>query len=118
MKTFITINGDSAYITECESILEAKTKAENTCNNSKEVIVREINHISDFRQNQKKELERRFKVVALLIMCNEELEFLDEKVALTADAIDMGYPKAIELVQALEDFTINVCGSVEVGCNC
>lgn len=47
MKKFITINGKKAWITERESMEEARNSAINICDHSEEVIVREIKHITD-----------------------------------------------------------------------
>jgi hypothetical protein len=42
MKTFIIINGKSVRTIKAESMEQAVTRAENTCDHSKEIIVREI----------------------------------------------------------------------------
>lgn len=48
MKIFIIINGDDACIIEQETIKDATILAENTCDHSKEVIVRELKTIIDY----------------------------------------------------------------------
>jgi len=47
MKKFITINGDKAWITQRKDLESAITSAQNICDHSKEVIVREITHFTD-----------------------------------------------------------------------
>lgn len=47
MKHFIIINGKDVFIREKELLLDAITWAENYCDHSKEIIVREINPIAD-----------------------------------------------------------------------
>jgi len=43
MKTFIIINGKEVRTIKAETIEDARVKAINTCDHSKEIIVREIN---------------------------------------------------------------------------
>lgn len=47
MKKFITINGKKAWITERDSMEEARQSAINICDHSKEVVVREIEELTD-----------------------------------------------------------------------
>ena len=47
MKKFIIINGKSARIIQRESLDMAKQTAENICDHSKEVIVREVTEVID-----------------------------------------------------------------------
>lgn len=47
MKTFITINGKKAWITERKSMEDARQSAINICDHSNEVIVREIKELTD-----------------------------------------------------------------------
>lgn len=48
MKKFITINGNKAWITEKVSISKAIDSAQNICDHSKEIIVREVTEITDY----------------------------------------------------------------------
>lgn len=48
MKKFITINGDRCWISERKSFEAAKMSAENICDHSQEVIVREIKDFVDY----------------------------------------------------------------------
>lgn len=47
MKKFITINGKKAWITERNSMEDARQSAINICDHSKEVVVREIKELTD-----------------------------------------------------------------------
>tara|TARA_S200002703_G_scaffold10590_1_gene9917 strand:- start:3088 stop:3384 length:297 start_codon:yes stop_codon:yes gene_type:complete len=47
MKQFITINGKKAWITERNSMEDARQSAINICDHSKEVVVREIEELTD-----------------------------------------------------------------------
>jgi len=47
MKKFITINGTSAFVSEHDSIEEAIASAQNVCDHSKEILVREIESCRD-----------------------------------------------------------------------
>lgn len=48
MKKFITINGKRATITERKTLDDARTSAINVCDHSKEIIVRELEEITDY----------------------------------------------------------------------
>lgn len=48
MKKFITINGTNVYINERKNINEAIISAQNICDHSKEIIVREVKHFTDY----------------------------------------------------------------------
>ncbi len=48
MKTFITINGQKAWIHEKKSMQKAIESAQNVCDHSKEIIVRQITEITDY----------------------------------------------------------------------
>ena len=50
MKTFIIINGKSVRTINAENMEQAITRAENTCDHSKEVIVREIETLNEDRK--------------------------------------------------------------------
>lgn len=55
-----------------------------------------------------KELERRFKIVAIAITIDERLEFLDEKVCFVADAIDNNHKDSESMVTFLEDSLLKI----------
>lgn len=44
-KTFIILNGKSLRIVQRESMEDAITSAQNTCDHSQEIIVREIDYV-------------------------------------------------------------------------
>jgi len=48
MKKFIIINGKQVFVINKTNIQDAKHAAINLCDHSKEIIVREIEHITDF----------------------------------------------------------------------
>jgi hypothetical protein len=48
MKTYITINGKKATITERKNMEAARQSAINICDHSKEIIVREVDEITDY----------------------------------------------------------------------
>ena len=48
MKSFVIINGKTMWVVKRDSLADAVTTAENTCDVSKEIIVREITPESDF----------------------------------------------------------------------
>lgn len=50
-----------------------------------------------------KTLERRFRLVALIIIQDERFLHLYDKIDLVADAIDSNFPGAIKMVKLLED---------------
>lgn len=52
-KTFVVINGKELYIIFKDDIRHAITWAQNVCDNSKEIIVREVNNIEQFNTKTK-----------------------------------------------------------------
>jgi len=61
-----------------------------------------------------KTLEKRFKIVALAILNNEFLSQLENKIEIVADAIDSGFPKAIKMVEWLENEVVRMSDSYSV----
>lgn len=56
MKTFIILNGTELYFIECEDMRQAKHKAIEICDHSKEVIVRRIESIQVSKKTTQKNL--------------------------------------------------------------
>ena len=108
METYLFINGGKAWISNKEDMEHAKQSAINVCDHSNEVIVRKITNFTDYREQNSEDLVRRFKMVALMVFSDDDLDFLSEKVSQTAEAIDSGFPEAIDMVELLEDFIIRV----------
>ncbi len=52
MKTFITINGKDAWVKDYKSMEDARQGAINICDHSREIIVREITQLTDFRTEE------------------------------------------------------------------
>lgn len=52
MKKFIIINGTEMFITNKKSLKEANETAVKVCDNSKEIIVREVTEITDFTKHK------------------------------------------------------------------
>ena len=55
-----------------------------------------------------KQLEKRFKIVALAIINNPNCAILEDKLSTVADAIDSGAPVAKDMVKYLEDSLLKI----------
>jgi hypothetical protein len=56
MKQFLVYNKESAYFIDATSMDEAKQKAISICDNSHEIIIREVKEVKFFLKNLKSEL--------------------------------------------------------------
>ena len=67
MKTFIIINGKSVRTIKAETLEDAVTRAENTCDHSKEIIVREIEtEVKIFKNSFENWYETFFEIAEVL----------------------------------------------------
>ena len=73
MKTFIIINGKSVRTIKTESMEQAVTIAENTCDHSKEIIVREIETLQEIQIDKEHLTEISLTIDSALEMMQEEL---------------------------------------------
>ena len=55
-----------------------------------------------------KQLEKRFKIVALAIINNPNCAILEDKLSTVADAIDSNAPVAKDMVKYLEDSLLKI----------
>jgi hypothetical protein len=55
-----------------------------------------------------KNLEKRFKIIALLIISNDKFAVLDDKIAIVADAIDCNFPEAEKMLCFLENSVLKL----------
>lgn len=68
LKSFITINGSKAFINSFNSLYDAYVSAQNTQDFSKEVLIREVTSIEDFRKTYSEE-----EMLQNLVYCVSDL---------------------------------------------
>lgn len=119
MKTFIIINGKSVRTIEAENMEQAVTRAENTCDHSKEVIVREIEtEVKIFKNSFEAWQETHYEIVEEL---SNQLASEDETNLATRTISQQGtgglYLLAKRLTEEFEEkYTATLWGSTEELC--